>query len=82
MNHIEAMKAALARGELSHDNLAYADQTPVYICMGHRSGYSDTIIFGDGGDAKNGKKIGTLWASHLVYGAQRRRGVDKAVFPV
>ena len=62
LNHIEAVQAALERDELSHRNLAYADQTPIYICTGHRSGYSDTIVFGDGGDAKNGKKIGTLWA--------------------
>jgi len=71
LNHIEAMEAALASGELGLQNLAYADQTPVYICAGHKTAYSDTVVFGDGGDAKGGKKIGNLWAVVTTSGCLR-----------
>jgi hypothetical protein len=71
LNHIEAMEAVLASGMLGFENLAYADQTPVYICAGHKTGYSDTVVFGDGGDAKGGKKIGNLWAVVTVSGCLR-----------
>ena len=40
----------------------YGDQTPIYICTGHNHGYSDTVVFGDAGDAKGGVKVGNLWA--------------------
>jgi hypothetical protein len=62
LNHAEAMKAGLESGAFTHDNIAYADQTPIYICAGHNTAYGDTVVFGDAGDAKGGKKVGNLWA--------------------
>lgn len=62
LNHVEGMAAALARGDLTQDNIVYGDQTPIYICTGHNHGYSDTAVFGDAGDAKGGVKVGNLWA--------------------
>lgn len=71
LNHSEAVSAALESGELTHDNFAYADQTPVYICAGHNGARSDTVVYGDAGDAKGGKKIGNLWAVVTPRGCLR-----------
>ena len=71
LNHIEAVEAALASGALTHDNLAYADQTPIYICTGHKSAYGTGLVSGDAGDAKGGKKVGNLWAVITPKGCLR-----------
>ena len=71
LNHIEAMRAALEAGNLTFDNFAYADQTPIFICTGHRSAYGTGVVFGDGGDAKQGKKVGNLWAVITSQGCCR-----------
>jgi len=71
MNHVEAMTAALESGSVTHDNIAYADQTPIYICAGHNTAYGDTVVFGDAGDAKGGKKVGNLWAVVTTEGCLR-----------
>lgn len=71
LNHIEALKEALASGALSYDNLVFADQTPFFICTGHKSAYGISAVFGDGGDAKGGKKVGTLWAVITLRGCIR-----------
>ena len=62
LNHVEAVRDALARGKITFENLAYADQTPIFICTGHSSAHGVGVVFGDGGDAKGGKKVGNLWA--------------------
>ncbi len=43
----------------------------MYICAGHTGAYSDTVVFGDAGDAKGGKKIGNLWAVVTPRGCVR-----------
>ena len=70
-NHIEALVAALARGDIELRNLGYVDQTPVFILAGHKSGYGVTHVYSDGGDAKGGKKIGNLWALMTINGCER-----------
>jgi hypothetical protein len=71
LNHVESLKAALARGELGHEHLAYADQTPIWLHGGHNTALSDTVVFGNAGDAKGGKKIGTVWAVVTSQGCLR-----------
>ena len=70
-NHIEAIEAALESAALRYEQLVYADQTPVFICAGHKTALGETCVFGDGGDAKGGKKIGNLWAVVTVKGCLR-----------
>jgi hypothetical protein len=71
LNHIEAVQAALEGGTLTHENIAYADQTPIYILAGHKSANGSSVVFGDGGDTKMGKKVGNLWAVITVQGCLR-----------
>ncbi len=71
LKHIEAMQAALDSSLLSHENSAYADQTPIYICTGHKSAYGSGVVFGDGGDTKVGEKVGSLWALITPRGCLR-----------
>lgn len=68
LNHIEAINAALESGLLGWENLLYADQTPVYMNVGHSSGYGGTVVFGDSGDSKDGIKVGNLWC---VFSARK-----------
>jgi hypothetical protein len=62
LNHVEAIRAAVDAGVLLPDNGAYLDQTPIFIQEGHGGGRSAGILFGECGDAKGGKMIGSLWA--------------------
>ena len=71
LNHSEAVRAALARGDLTMDNIAYVDQTPIFICTGHNTAIGESVVFGDGGDAKGGKKVGNLWAVVAPRGCVR-----------
>jgi hypothetical protein len=71
LNHVESMTVALARGEFGHEHLAYADQTPIWLHAGHNTAYSDTVVFGNAGDAKGGMKIGTVWAVVTSQGCIR-----------
>jgi transposase len=70
-NHIEAVEAAMERGDVELKNLVFVDQTPVFMMTGHSSGYGASLVFGDGGDAKGGKKIGNIWALMSVNGCER-----------
>ena len=70
-NHIEAIVDALKRGDITLENLAYIDQTPLFILTGHRSGYGDGPVYCTGGDAKGGKEIGNIWALMTFRGCER-----------
>ena len=71
LNHAEAVRAALSSGSMKFENLVYADQTPIYICTGHNGALGVSVVFGDGGDTKGGKKVGNLWAVMAVQGCLR-----------
>jgi len=71
LNHVEAMQAAFASGELTHEHVAYADQTPIFIRTGHNGAMGATIVFGECGDHKGGTMIGSLWAVVTCRGVLR-----------
>jgi hypothetical protein len=71
LNHIEGVSEALASGGLKFENFAYVDQTPVFILTGHNTSYGESVVFGDGSDAKGGKKVGNVWAVISVQGCMR-----------
>lgn len=77
LNHKEAVEHAFREKLLGEENLAYADQTPIYMKTGHSSGRGASIVFGDSGDAKGGVKIGNLWAVVTVKGVVRAWLTDK-----
>ena len=70
-NWIDAIGAALDRGDITYHNLAYMDQTPVHILEGKRGGYSSERLYGDCGDVHGAKKVGNLWVVSTVDGPVR-----------
>ena len=62
MNHVEAIRNAVADGKLLPDNVAYADQTPITVGEGRGGGRSEGILYGTCGDVKGGKMLWSLWA--------------------
>lgn len=70
-NWIEALEADINAENITWANLAYMDQTPVHITAAHQGGRSTQLIFGECGDQKGAKKIGSLWAVITQFGCLR-----------